>query len=281
MNQKQVLAIHDISCAGRCSLTVALPILSAAGFSCTLLPTALLSAHTGVAGYTFLDLTDEMTPIAAHWQALGLRFDAVYTGYLGSIRQATLVADIIARCRTADTLVVVDPVMGDDGRLYAGIPPEFAGAMRRLCRAADVIVPNMTEAALLLDEPFHPGPYRPDAVRPLCQRLGALHGGQVVLTGVYFDAHALGAAVYDAGTGAYELCLGERLPFSMNGTGDIFASALVAARLAGQTLVEATHTAVDFTAASMARSPGSGLDMRFGPSFELELPRLMRALGLV
>lgn len=280
--QKRALAIHDISCVGRCSLTVALPILSAAGAECSILPTAVLSTHTGgFEGYTFRDLTDDMPPIVRHWRSLELRFDAIYTGYLGSARQLEIVAQTIGALRDPNTRVFLDPVMGDGGRLYAGFPPDFPDGMRALCRHADVILPNMTEAALLLGREFRPGPYRPDAVRAICEALGVLHGGQVVLTGVYFEEGKLGAAVYDARTDAFALCLTRRLPFSMPGTGDVFASAFVAACLAEQPLRTAAQTAADFTALCMERTKGSGRDLRFGPCFEPALPDLMRALGVI
>ncbi|MDR3209479.1 MAG: bifunctional hydroxymethylpyrimidine kinase/phosphomethylpyrimidine kinase, partial [Oscillospiraceae bacterium] len=160
MTQKRVAAIHDISCFGKCSLTVALPILSAAGIECAVLPTAVLSTHTGgFSGYTYRDLTDDLLPIWRHWQTLGLRFDAAYSGYLGSEAQLEIVAEIFDRLRAQDSLIIADPVMADDGRLYASFAPTFPDGMRALCTRADIILPNMTEAALLLGEPYREGPY--------------------------------------------------------------------------------------------------------------------------
>jgi pyridoxine kinase len=263
-------------------LTVALPILSAAGVDCAILPTAVLSTHTGgFSGYTFRDLTADLLPIVRHWQTLDMEFDAIYAGYLGSMEQLSIVAEIFDVLSSAQTLCVLDPVMGDDGRLYPGFVPEYVGGMRELCRKADVLVPNMTEAALLLETPFHAGPYTREEVAEICRKLGALHGGTVVLTGVFFDDTALGAAVYDAKTGALDFRLGARLPFSMNGTGDVFASALVAGALNGRSLSDAAQIAAGFTARCMEKSAELEKDLRFGPCFEPVLPELMRELGII
>lgn len=168
--QKQVLAIHDLSCVGRCSLTVALPVLSAAGLHVSVLPTALLSTHTGeFTGYTNLDLTQEMAKIYAHFQTLPLRFDGLYSGFLGSWEQLALVEDVFAHYRRADTLLLVDPVMADHGKLYATYTETLARDMGRLCRQADVIVPNLTEAAILLEASYREQPSFP-RWRPCCGR---------------------------------------------------------------------------------------------------------------
>jgi pyridoxine kinase len=162
--QKRVAAIHDISCFGRCSLTVALPIISSAGIECAVVPTAVLSTHTGgIDGYTFHDLTDEIMPIAKHWKSLDLEFDAIYTGYLGSFHQLDIVSSLFDLLGSNDTLKVVDPVMADNGVLYKSFPADFPKGMRKLCAKADIIVPNITEAVLMLDEPYQEGPYTADS----------------------------------------------------------------------------------------------------------------------
>ena len=154
-HQKRVAAIHDLSGFGKCSLTVALPILSAAGIEAAALPTAILSTHTGgISGYTYRDLTNDMRPIMKHWKSLDLKFDAIYTGFLGSFEQQEIVKEFFDMFRRDDNLILVDPVMGDNGELYTIFTREFAAGMRSLCEKADIIVPNLTEAALLLDEPF-------------------------------------------------------------------------------------------------------------------------------
>lgn len=157
---KRVATIHDLSGFGKCSLTVVLPILSAAGIEVSALPTALLSTHTGgIDGYTYRDLTEDMRPIMSHWKSLDITFDAVYSGFLGSFKQLEIVREFFVNFKTEGNLILVDPVMADNGQLYKIFTPEFAIGMRSLCEMADIIVPNMTEATLLLNEPYQPGPY--------------------------------------------------------------------------------------------------------------------------
>ncbi|MDD4715323.1 MAG: pyridoxamine kinase [Oscillospiraceae bacterium] len=278
--QKRVAAIHDISCFGKCSLTVALPILSAAGIEACAIPTAVLSTHTGVPGYTYRDLTEDILPIISHWQALGLPFDAIYTGFLGSFQQLDLVSEVFRRLRSKDTMVLVDPVMGDNGALYRTFPKEFPAGMRRLCAQADVIVPNMTEASLLLEEPYQEGPYTPAYIKRLLRALSGLGPRKVVLTGVCFDQNQLGAATLDAGTQKVEYLFETRVEGYYHGTGDIFASVLAAALLKGCDLTEAASAAVEFTAESIARTKEAGTDVRFGVNFEAGLLKLSAQLEL-
>ena len=197
--QKRVAAIHDISCVGRCSLTVALPIISAAGHDCGVLPTAVLSTHTGgFENFTYRDLTDDISPISNHWQSLGLNFDAMYSGFLGSFEQIDLVAQLFKTYKTKDSIILVDPVMADNGQLYAIYSPEMAKGMAKLCASADIIIPNITEACFMVDEEYKEGPYDKAYIENLLKKLAALGPKQVVLTGVYFDNDKLGAAVYNA-----------------------------------------------------------------------------------
>ena len=200
---KRVLAVHDISCFGKCSLTAALPIISAAGIETTVLPTAVLSTHTGgFTGFTYRDLADDLMPIARHWQTLDLRFDAIYTGFLGSIGQIDLVIELIALLKGEGTRVIVDPVMADHGELYGLFSADFPRGMARLCAVADVIIPNTTEAALLLGRDWTAPPYTEEQVRELCSALtDELGAAAVVLTGVAFDKARLGAASYEADSG--------------------------------------------------------------------------------
>ena len=152
---KRIVTIQDVSCFGKCSSTVALPLISAMGVETAVIPTAVLSTHTGgFTGYTFRDLTADIPQIAAHWKTLQLHFDGIYTGYLGSREQVQIMADFFDAFRSEDTVIVVDPVMGDAGSMYAGFTPDFAVEMRKLCGKADVIAPNMTEVSLLLGIPY-------------------------------------------------------------------------------------------------------------------------------
>ncbi|MDR1754650.1 MAG: pyridoxamine kinase, partial [Eubacterium sp.] len=199
---KRVAAIHDISGVGRCSLTVALPIISVAGLECSVMPTAVLSTHTGgFKNFTFRDLTDDMRPIADHWKNEDIEFDSLYSGYLGSLGQIDIVRDIFEMFRKPETLIMVDPVMADDGKLYSLFNFDHVKGMAELCGHADVIVPNRTEAAFMLGREYEGGVMTEKSVNDLLRALSTLKAKQIVLTGVYFKDDDLGAACYDVETG--------------------------------------------------------------------------------
>ncbi len=276
--QKQALAIHDLSCVGRCSLTVALPVLSACGVHASALPTALLSTHTGeFTGYTCLDLTAEMRRILTHFDTLSLGFDAVYSGFLGSAEQISLVGETIRRCRSAGALAVVDPVMADQGRLYATYTPEMAAGMRALCRLADVIVPNVTEACLLLDAPYIPEPDEKQTEVLLKSLAERFRCGQVIITGVKRGG-LLGAAGFNASEGRVTFAGAPALPHVFYGTGDVFASALTGALLRGRSTENAIRLAVGFTNEAMHHTLENGLPLRYGVAFEQAIPWLVTHL---
>jgi pyridoxine kinase len=265
--QKRVAAIHDISCFGRCSLTVALPVLSHAGIETAVIPTAVLSTHTGgFTDYTFRDLTDDILPVAKHWKTLGLEFDAIYTGYLGNFRQVQVVSEVIDLLKTEKTLVFVDPVMADNGKLYTSFNPEFPAEMAKLCRKADIIIPNMTEAAFLLNEQYKPNRTKQDITETL-RKLSEL-SETVVLTGVETE-NFYGAAVYCKRTGKPEFVRAEKYEGSFHGTGDIFASVFLGELLNGEKKEAALRKAVKFTSAAIKRTYESKTDRRFGVEFEL------------
>lgn len=278
MKQKRVLAVHDLSCVGRCSLTVALPILSAAGLEASALPTAVLSTHTGgFTGMTFRDLTQDLPAIFAHWKTLDLAFDAIYTGYLGSAEQVALVEQLFDAFRGEQTKIIVDPVMGDLGKLYPGMSEKMPQLMKTLCQKADVIVPNQTEAALMLGRPYLETPDKAE-VDDLMQALREMTQASVVLTGISPEEGKLGAAVYDRETGQTACPAAPHMPGSYHGTGDVYASALTGAYLAGKTLVQAAQIAADFTQQSIVETLPLGLETRYGVCFERALPQLLRAL---
>ena len=280
IRQKRVAAVHDISCLGKCSLTVALPIISSAGIECAVIPTAVLSTHTGgIDGYTFHDLTDEIIPIAEHWESLNLSFDAIYTGYLGSFEQLDIVSRVFDLIGAKDTLKVVDPVMADNGILYKSFSQDFPKCMKKLCAKADIIIPNITEAVLMLDKPYHAGPYTANYIESLLKEIGDIGAKQVVLTGVYYDEKQLGIATYDKNTGHIGYHLEDRIEGYYHGTGDIFGSALVAAILKDFGLIEAAEEAVRFTVGSIARTRVAGTDVRFGVDFENGLGELSTRLS--
>lgn len=273
--QKRIAAIHDISCFGRCSLTVALPIVSAAGIEVSVIPTAILSTHTGgFAGFTYRDLTHDVLPIVNHWREQNLSFDAIYTGFLGSFEQIDIVSQAFDLLKDENTLIVVDPVMADHGKLYSIFPENFPEGMRRLCAKADVIVPNMTEAALLLGVPYKEGPYIKQEIEDMLRGLAALGPKNVVLTGVSFDCEFLGSACFDSITGEISYAAAGLINQMYHGTGDVFSSALVAALMHGKTLPQACKVAVSFTVDSIARTKKSCTDNRYGVNFEQGLSGL-------
>lgn len=281
-HQKRVAAIHDLSGFGKCSLTVALPILSTAGIETSALPTAILSTHTGgISGYTYRDLTADMRPIMQHWKSLDIKFDAIYTGYLGSFEQLDIVKEFFDTFRTTHNLILVDPVMGDNGELYTSFTREFATGMRTICNKADIIVPNLTEAALLLDEPFHPGPYTHAFIESTLKKLSALGPEKVVLTGVYFKENELGAATYDRTTDTTDYVFTQKIPGYYHGTGDVFASALLAALMNDFSLIDSAAIAVHFTTDSIRRTYKAKTDYRFGVNFEQSFPDFLKELKLV
>lgn len=281
-HQKRVAAIHDLSGFGKCSLTVALPILSTAGIETSALPTAILSTHTGgINGYTYRDLTADMRPIMQHWKSLDIKFDAIYTGYLGSFEQLDIVKEFFDTFRTTHNLILVDPVMGDNGELYTSFTREFATGMRVICNKADIIVPNLTEAALLLDESFHPGPYTHAFIESTLKKLSALGPEKVVLTGVYFKENELGAATYDRTTDTTDYVFTQKIPGYYHGAGDVFASALLAALMNDFSLIDSAAIAVHFTTDSIRRTYKAKTDYRFGVNFEQSFPDFLKELKLV
>lgn len=272
MPAPRIAAIHDLSCFGRCSLTIALPVLSAMGCQCCPLPTALLSAHTGISGFTFLDTTGEMRRISAHWSQLSLHFQAIYTGFLGSAPQINLVEDFLRRFHAPDTLLVMDPVMGDHGTPYKTCTPALRQGLRELVAQADVITPNLTEAAILLDIPYHES-QTADASE-LARALSLQGQRSVVLTGYAAAPGQVGALCYDRDTRQVEAVQTARVPQDFPGTGDLFASVLTGALTRGAPLLQAARTAVDFVGSCVARSVAEGAGKAEGVDFEPLLRQL-------
>jgi pyridoxine kinase len=280
--QKKVLAIHDISCLGRCSLTAAIPIISVAGAEVVPLPTAVLSTHTGgFTHFTFRDLTEDMRPIAEHWKMLGYKFDVIYTGYLGSPEQVGIVKDILRDLSTPETLIVVDPVMADAGKYYSLITPDFLVGMCELCEMADIITPNLTEAAFLLGTEYkeiYSEEETAALLRALSKKLGTK---RIVLSGVSSGTSTIGAAAYNASTDNISFALAEKIDGFYHGTGDTFASALIAALTRSFSIEDATRIAVEYTLACIRRTHADGTDTRYGVDIENELPALMRLIGII
>lgn len=272
---KKIVTIQDISCFGKCSLTVALPIISAMGIETAVIPTAVLSTHTGgFKNFTFRDLTDDINGIADHWKSLGLKFDGIYTGYLGSKKQVEIVSDFFDSFKTLDNFIVVDPAMADAGVLYSGFTDDFVEEMKKLCRKADYIIPNMTEASLLLGIPYreeYDRSYAEDVLRQLAQ-LGCSHP---ILTGVNFGDGKEGAAAYDEGSGRFCYFFRDHVNCRMHGTGDIFSSVFTGACALGMSLEESLELSVNYTADCIEKTVPIYDELWYGSAFELCLERLI------
>lgn len=270
-----VLSVQDISCVGQCSLTVALPILSACGLETAILPSAVLSTHTGgFKGFTFRDLTEDVPQITAHWQAEGIRFGAVYTGYLGSIRQISLVRDIFSTLLVPGGKKLVDPAMADNGKLYSIFDMNYVEAMKDLAAESDVLLPNITEAALLTGAEYRES-YDEAYVLSLMQGLKALGAKNVVLTGVSYDSDTTGVAVLEGDVFSYYRH--KRCPKGCHGTGDVYASAFAGAFLGGKALPEAACIAADFTLRCIETTAPDASHW-YGVRFEPLLGELIEAL---
>ena len=218
--------------------------------------------------------TGEIEPIAEHWKSLDLHFDAIYTGYLGSFEQIKIVEKVFDLLRTEDTLIYVDPVMADNGKLYASFPTDFPEGMKSLCTKADVLVPNITEACLLTGQEYTEGPYTKEYIEDLLRKLSEIGPGKIVLTGVYFDSKQLGAAAYDKEYDSVSYAFSEKIEGSYHGTGDVFGSVLLGALMNGLTINKGIQIAADFTSESIKRTKEAGTDRRFGVNFEAGLAGL-------
>lgn len=280
MSDKKVLTIQDISCVGQCSLTVALPIISACGIETCILPSAVLSTHTGgFKGFTFRDLADDMPAIMNHWLKEGISFDAVYTGYLGSKKQIEYVGEIMDKLLAKDGLRIVDPAMADNGKLYPGFDAEFAKAMGTLCGKADMILPNITEASLITDMDFkQTGDYDESYILSLCSRLAALGAKTVILTGVGYNDDKFGVAVYDSYSGKIKYYFHQKISKSSHGTGDVYSSAFTGAVMRGLSVYDAAKLAADFTVECLLKTIGDESHW-YGVKFEKALPMLVNKLN--
>ena len=275
MNYKKILTIQDISCVGQCSMTVALPIISACGIETCVLPSAVLSTHTaGFTGFTVRDLTEDMPGIRAHWNKEGILFDAIYTGYLGSTQQIDYVSDIFSSTAKADCVKIVDPAMADNGSLYPAFDGAYVEAMKTLCAKADYIIPNITEACFLTGTEYRPQ-YDRAYVDALLQKLTDLGCKNVIFTGISYEPGKTGVVVFE--NGVYSYYEHEKLPNSCHGTGDIYASAFVGALVRGKPTFQAAQIAADYTLECIRFT--ATLDNHwYGAAFEPALGTLMELL---
>ena len=274
---KRILTIQDISCFGKCSLTVALPLLSAMGIETVILPTAVLSTHTLFKGFTCKDLSDQLKPVTDHWKREGITFDAIYTGYLGTEEEIDTVTGIIETFRNNQTLVFVDPAMGDNGRLYPAFDEHYARKNAALCAVADIADPNITEAAFLTGLPYRET-YPEAYVREMLLALAELGTKTPILTGVSLSEGKTGAMGYDTEQKAFFHYQNDRIPAAYHGTGDIFSSVLAGAFVLGIERTEALKLAADYTALSIAETLKNPENPWYGVDFEATIPVLVDSL---
>ncbi|MCQ2451805.1 MAG: pyridoxamine kinase [Oscillospiraceae bacterium] len=267
---KKIVSIQDISCYGQCSLTVALPILSAKGIETAILPSGILSTHTGgFQNFTYHDLTDEMPKIVSHWIDEGITFDAIYTGYIGDTRQFDLINDSKGKLLNAGGRFIVDPAMADHGKLYPALNEDIVEGMKGIVREADMILPNLTEAAFLLGREYSES-YTRDDILDMLQALAAMGPEEVVLTGVSFEEGKLGAIAYQKSTGTVTEYYAEKQAQSYHGTGDIFSSVLIADYLNGKSMADCLADACEFIVKSIQATMGHP-EHPYGVCFEAVL----------
>ncbi len=272
---KKVLTLQDISCFGQCSLTVALPILSASGMETVILPSAILSTHTaGFTGFTFRDLTDDLDLIADHWAKENISFDCFYTGYLGSIAQIDKALRLSRERLNPGALLIVDPAMADNGALYSIFDMEYVKNMKRLCDVADILLPNITEAAFLTGMEYKDS-YGEDYIRELLSKLVSGDKQTVILTGVGYKKDTTGVVVYKGGNMQYYEHV--KIEKGCHGTGDVYASAFVGALLNGKSEYDAARIAADFTVACILNTQDDA-DHWYGVKFEPVLGKYIEML---
>ncbi len=275
---KRILTIQDISCVGKCSLTVALPIISACGVETAVIPTAVLSTHTAFKNFTFRDLTSDMPNIITAWEKEAISFDGIYTGYLGDKKQVEIVCSAFDKFKKTDNFILVDPVMADFGNLYKGFDLSFVNEMKKLCGKADIIVPNLTEASFLLDIPFIKEGYNEAYIQEVLKTLTDLGCNIAILTGVSFSQDSLGVYAYNKAENKYFSYFNKHLPYTFHGTGDVFASTVCGALAKGKTLDIALKIAVDYTVECIEKSLQNPSHNWYGVDFETAIPKLVELI---
>ena len=275
---KRIVTIQDISCVGKCSLTVALPIISAMGIETVVIPTAVLSTHTAFKNFTYRDLTGDLPKIAKHWKQEKFDFDGIYTGYLGSIEQIDILKEFFKQFKTPDNFIFIDPVMADNGKLYAGFDANFVKEMKKLCKMADIIVPNLTEASYMLEKEYKEI-YSEQEIKDILIELSNLGPKYVVLTGVSFKDNKLGVMSYNKETNEFFTYFKEKIPAKYHGTGDIFASTLVGAITNNNTLEEGLKIAVDYVWETINDTYKTNKKDAYGVNFETKIPYLINRIS--
>lgn len=272
---KRIVTIQDISCIGKCSLTVALPIISATGIETAILPTTILSTHTAFQGFTFRDLSMDINAISKHWQKEKFKFDAIYTGYMGNIEQIELVKKFLKDFNSKDNIILVDPAMADNGKLYPGFNNEFVSKMKELCDQADIIVPNVTEACLLAGIPFN-GKMTLEEIKTIAIELSKKIEN-VVITDINIG-NKIGILSYNSKTKEFYSYFRKKINAKYHGTGDVFASALVGSLANGISINKSLKIAVDYTWEAIKETYEKEPKDIYGVNFETKLPFLINRI---
>ena len=273
---KRILTVQDISCLGKCSLTIALPVISALGVEAVILPTAVLSTHTMFSGWTCKDLSDQIGPITEHWKREGVKFDAIYTGYLGTEEQIEQMKQLFSDFGGDDTLIFVDPAMGDKGKLYPAFDMAYAKKNAELCACADIIVPNITEAAFMTGMEYREE-YDEAYVKEMLSRLDELGAKISILTGVSLEEGKTGVMGYERATGEYYLYQNKKIDAAYHGTGDLFSSIVIGEIMKGMDWRDALRIAADHTAHTIEVTLKNPAEPWYGVDFEATMPELISA----
>ena len=274
VKMKRVLTVQDISCLGKCSITIALPVLSVLGSEAVILPTAVLSTHTMFKNFTCKDLSDQIEPIIKHWKSEGVEFDAIYTGYLGTIGQIDQMKELFKAFRGNDTLIIVDPVMADNGKLYPAFDMDYVKKNAELCGEADIIVPNITEASFMTGMEYREE-YDEAYVKELLSRLNELGAKISVLTGVSLEEGMTGVMGYDSSKDEYYVYQNKRIDATYHGTGDLFSSTCVGEIMKGRDWRDAMRIAADYTAHTIEVTLKNPEKPWYGVDFEATMPELI------
>lgn len=275
---KRLISIQDVSCIGKCSQTIALPIISAMGIETSIIPTAVLSAHTMFEGFTFKDLSDEIPDISAHWKSLGIHFDAILTGYLGTTKHIKMIFDFYKSFADTNTLTIVDPVFADNGKMYAGFDEEYANAVASLCKTAGYIVPNITEAAIMAGLPYKAS-YDEAYINKILDRLGNAGAGNIIITSIRRgNENGIVARLSD---GTHFEYFKPHIDATFHGTGDLFTSTFSGALLNDFSVIDAAKIAVDYTAHTLLATIKNKTHNWYGVDFEETIPKLLKMTGKI
>lgn len=272
---KRILTIQDVSCVGKCSLTVALPIISAVGVETAIIPTAVLSTHTMFKNFTCKDLDDQILPICQHWKNEGITFDGFYTGYLASKEQIQKVITVIDELKTENSAIIVDPAMADNGKLYPAFSEDFPQEMAKLASKADIVIPNITEACFMTGYDYKEN-YSKEYAQEIVVKLANMGAKIVILTGVNIDNN-YGVLVYNSTTKEFATYYHKKIETSYHGTGDIFSSAFTGSYIKGNSIMKSIEIAADFTAECIRITAENKDSNWYGVDFEKAIPFLLKS----